>query len=400
MDELRDTHRLESTSQVELVDQLRAQLEESNTKLAIASSAAASETSSQQATVAQLTSELEKAKTVAKEQDEMRTKAINLLKTVRTKQRQTEKEKEEKEKEVAQEKAERERLAAELKKVEADVERGRSEREREIRVLREQFDKELASVRERFEREAAARKGQFELDAITTKVPSYLCLVVCIDRFQATHNQELTAKASQISTLENSVQLLSAEKASLFDQLQQRQGELESAQSHLETLQSQTGELQYQLREANDRVSLLQEELSAQPMSGSAGGAVPSEDVARFLREAEGKYEARLGDLRERMRALEKERNESEEEWSRNLTERSREVERLRRLVGEKDGEYDESVRGMREREKKISELEAVNTSLRQELDEVRAEVSKLQDAVEASKELEVGDIYITSYLY
>lgn len=128
-------------------------------------------------------------------------------------------------------------------------------------------------------------------------------------------------------------------------------------------------------------------------MSGGAGagsGSVSSEDVARFLREAEGKYEARLGDLRERMRALEKERNDAEEEWSRNLAERSREVERLRRLAGEKDGEYDESVRGMREREKKIAELEGVNAALKQESDTVRAQVVKLQDALDARKDVEV----------
>ncbi|KZW00629.1 hypothetical protein EXIGLDRAFT_604026 [Exidia glandulosa HHB12029] len=388
IEELRDTHRLESASQVELVDQLRAQLDAANAKLAAATSAAAADTSSQQAAFAQLTAELSKAKTLAKEEEEKRTKAISLLKTVRTKLVKAEKDKDDKEKEVAKEREDRERVIAEMKKVEADVERGRSEREREVRALREQFEKEIAHVRERFEREAAARKGQFELDAITTKAS------ISGHHFPPCILIELSAKNSQIATLENSVRSLSAEKASLFDQLQLRQGELESAQSHLETLQSQTGELQYQLREANDRVALLQDELSTQPMSAGgngANGSVPSEDVARFLREAEGKYEARLSDLRERMRALEKERNDAEEEWSRNLADRSREVERLRRIVGEKDGEYDESVRGMREREKKIGELEALNASLRQEMDDVRSEVAKLQDALEARKELEAS---------
>ncbi|KZW00624.1 hypothetical protein EXIGLDRAFT_761444 [Exidia glandulosa HHB12029] len=169
IEELRDTHRLESASQVELVDQLRAQLDAANAKLAAATSAAAADTSSQQAAFAQLTAELSKAKTLAKEEEEKRTKAISLLKTVRTKLVKAEKDKDDKEKEVAKEREDRERVIAEMKKVEADVERGRSEREREVRALREQFEKEIAHVRERFEREAAARKGQFELDAITTK---------------------------------------------------------------------------------------------------------------------------------------------------------------------------------------------------------------------------------------
>lgn len=181
MEELRDTHRLESASQVELVDQLRAQLDETSAKLAAASSAAALETSSQKAAVTQLTAELDKAKNLAKEEEEKRTKAISLLKTVRTKLVKAEKDREEKEKEAVREKDERERMVAEMKRLETDVERGRSEREREVRALREQFEKEVANVRERFEREAAARKGQFELDAITTKARNscFSCLNQC-----------------------------------------------------------------------------------------------------------------------------------------------------------------------------------------------------------------------------
>ena len=212
---------------------------------------------------------------------------------------------------------------------------------------------------------------------------------------QSTHDRAIAAKSSQIATLENSVRSLTNEKNDMFDQLQQRQGEIESAQAHLEVLQSQTGELQYQLREANDRVAQLVDELAdpqqrqTGPMS-PIGGGVASEDVARLLREAEGKYEARLGDLRERMRALERERSEAEEEWSRNLAERSREIERLRRLTGEKDGEYEESVRGMREREKRIAELEKVNAAGRRETEQVREDVARLQKLLDTRGEVEV----------
>ncbi|KAH7104573.1 hypothetical protein BKA62DRAFT_614648, partial [Auriculariales sp. MPI-PUGE-AT-0066] len=363
--ELRETHQLETASQTKLVDQMRAELADKSSKLAAATSAAASDASSQQTAVAQLTTELEKAKSVAKEEEEKRSKAITLLKTVRTKLVKAEKDKEEVQKELQAEREQKDKLSNEMKGVAGDIERVRSEREREVRNLRDGFDRELANVRERSEREAAARKGQYELEAITTK---------------ATHDQAVAAKQAQITTLENNVRSLTVEKSELFDQLQQRQGEIESAQAHLETLESQTGELQYQLREANDRAALLSDELADSSRSAggpgvmSSGGGMPSEDVARLLREAEGKYEARLGDLRERMRALERERTEAEEEWSRNLAERSREIERLRRLTGEKDGEYEESVRGMREREKRIAELERLNTAVRRETEQARDE--------------------------
>lgn len=61
------------------------------------------------------------------------------------------------------------------------------------------------------------------------------------------------------------------------------------------------------------------------------------------------------------MASLEKERTESEEEWSRNLALRSREVERLRVELAAKDGQQsaqmDRSVRASQEREKLADEL-------------------------------------------
>ena len=74
--------------------------------------------------------------------------------------------------------------------------------------------------------------------------------------------REIEHKKSRIVDLENTVKMLSTEKDELFDQVQLRQAETESSQSHLESLQGQNTELQYQLREASDRIALLQDEFT------------------------------------------------------------------------------------------------------------------------------------------
>jgi chromosome segregation ATPase len=155
IEELRDTHRLEGTSQTDLIAKLRTQLSTAESNLA--------SKASELLTLGQLRSDLTKAQTTAKEEEEKRTKAISLLKTVRMKLVKAEKDKEEAEKDRAEERAERSRAGEE-------VERVKAEREREVNALRKGFERELASARERYEKDLQTKKAAWELEMITTKV--------------------------------------------------------------------------------------------------------------------------------------------------------------------------------------------------------------------------------------
>ncbi len=137
MGELRDTHRMEGTSQGDLISKLCSQLAtvEGNLVSQAADLLAAE----------QLRADLTKAQTQAKEEEEKRTKAISLLKTVRMKLVKAEKDR-------AEERAERSRAGEETERVKA-------EREREV-----------AGAKERFEKDLGARKAAWELEMITTKV--------------------------------------------------------------------------------------------------------------------------------------------------------------------------------------------------------------------------------------
>jgi hypothetical protein len=110
----------------------------------------------------------------AKDEEEKRTKAINLLKTVRQKLVKAEKERDDAVKELqavkSREKEEREKDKMEKQKLHDEIDKVNSERETAIQGLKAQFDKEVASLKDRQEKELTALRGQYELEAITMKV--------------------------------------------------------------------------------------------------------------------------------------------------------------------------------------------------------------------------------------
>jgi chromosome segregation ATPase len=153
---------------------------------------------------------------------------------------------------------------------------------------------------------------------------------------QNAYAKELSHKNSQILALEKSVNTLSKDKNSFFDELQLRQAEVESSQFHLESLQSQNTEIQYQLREATDRLGLVNEELAeARRLQDSTlqGPATSAEDFANLHAMAEAKYELKIADFKRQLAIIERERSEGEVEWSRKVRDKAREVERLQSLL-------------------------------------------------------------------
>ncbi|KAH9898037.1 hypothetical protein C8Q73DRAFT_640392 [Cubamyces lactineus] len=379
IEELRDIHRLESKSQSDQIDKLRAQVEEAEKLLKAAQSTTTQveqESAKRKAEIDRLQGELDRANGAAKDEEEKRTKAIALLKTVRQKLVKAEKERDDAVKEVGtlkeSEKAEREKEKAEKARLQGEIDKAHAERETAVQGLKAQFDKEVAALKEKHEKELAALRGQFELEAITAKT---------------THVRELENKKARISDLENTVRTLSREKDELFDQLQLRQAELESSQSALESMRSQNTELQFQLREANDRVALLQEEFSDVRREQDVRVQSPgpsAEEVARLLAAAESKYEAKLSDLRRRLAEAERERDEGEAHWSKKFAERAKEVEDLKALVSLSQKSKEEESEGLHVLH---AEIEALKTEIRS----YQTQVSDLRDQLVKAAEVEAA---------
>ncbi|KAF8741912.1 hypothetical protein RHS02_03702, partial [Rhizoctonia solani] len=341
LEEVREMHKMESTSQSDLIEKLRQQLTESEALLKVAES----DTVSSKSIVLQHEDEIERLKRALKDEEEKRTKAITLLKTVRQKLTKAEKERDDVTREREKDKEDLSAARVEIERIKADAERAKSERERDIAGIRDRFDRELKETKERYEKELSARKGQYELEAITTK---------------AAHSKELSAKTARIANLESTVSNLVNEKDSLFEQCQTRQAEAESAQSHLQTVQNQLNEMQFQLREAEDRNSLLTDELDELRNGSrlSTHSPTPGPEVARLLSEAEGKFEGRLSEMRAKLRAIEKERNEAEDDWNKTLADRSKEIEKLRFALRQAEDKWIESGRVGKGMDEKVASLE------------------------------------------
>lgn len=185
--------------------------------------------------------------------------------------------------------------------------------------------------------------------------------------------------------MESSLNNATRDKNAFFDQLQLRQAEVESAQAHLESLEHQNTELQFQLRESNDRIGLLREEcaeLVREQESRVRDPVHSADDIARMVSATEVKYEAKLSEFKRNLAIMEKERYESEADWSRKLKEKVKDLEELKHVLGSatKTRENDENL--VTELKAQLSEAQgAVRTLQRQnsELPLLRDQITELE---------------------
>ena len=206
--------------------------------------------------------------------------------------------------------------------------------------------------------------------------------------------------------LEAIVKELSQAKQSLFGDLQSKTAEAESGRNELETLRNKTKELEFQLRETLERCSILEDSSSRPSRSHTTNqsfapsrnpspspnrGSSSSVEVQRLLAEAEAKAESRISDLRNKIRSLESERNDAEEEWAAKLGERVRELEKLRRVIIEKESDYAESQRVKKDQEKLAEEAEQAKKAVEREMKALRAEVEAAKMEMTAAADAEVS---------
>ncbi len=171
-----------------------------------------------------------------------------------------------------------------------------------------------------------------------------------------------------------------------------RTAELESSQHLLAQVQVQSKELQFQLRDTASRLGSLQEEL-AEVRDGGASPTLQAgpSDLATLLLEAEGKYAARLGDARNRIRILEQERIQAEEEWSRASLEDAKALDRSRKLLDEREKDNLLIAERQREADEDLSKLTASLAKAEEINRTYGVRVAELESQLAQSKEAEIG---------
>ena len=153
-------------------------------------------------------------------------------------------------------------------------------------------------------------------------------------------------------------------------------------------------ELEYQLRESNDRLALLREEYSELQREAETRSREPvtsADEMARMVSAVEAKYEARLTEMKRNISVLEKERHDSETDWSKKLREKVKELEDLKRLLG--------SATSLRENEETmVASLKAELGTVQKTNLSLQREVEELPILKERIQELQVRKWLLTPY--
>lgn len=397
LQEVQETHKHENHSLSAEIRKLKTQLTETEALFEAAQRATSNveqAAGKQKEDVSRLEKELEQAKNLAKEEEEKRVKAITLLKTVRQKLVKAEKDRDDTLTEMAaikeREKSDKEKEQVDRLNFLREVDAQRTAHLQEITDLRSQFEKDISALQERHEHEISVLRGQREMDLANAKVGvmGQAVSLVANDFYtlQNAYAKELAVKNSQTLALEKSLNSVTRDKNTFFDQLQLRQVEIESMQAHLNTMQHQNTELEFQLREANDRLGLLKEEyaeLQREAESRSREPTTSAEEISQIMSAIEVKYEAKIAEMKRNISVLEKERHESEADWSRKLKDKVRELEDLKSLLG--------SATRMRESEESMLANLKLELERTQELNEVlKRDVLELPILREQTQEMQV----------
>jgi len=108
-----------------------------------------------------------------------------------------------------------------------------------------------------------------------------------------------------------------------------------------------------------------------------------AEDMARLLSAAEAKHESKLAEVRRNLTVVEKERNDSESDWSRKLREKIRETDELKRVLQSFSITQDE-------KEGVVGTLQGEVDRFREEATSYQRQLSSLQLRVDSIKDIEV----------
>ncbi|KAK8192612.1 hypothetical protein M8818_007782 [Zalaria obscura] len=143
---------------------------------------------------------------------------------------------------------------------------------------------------------------------------------------------ELIKASTSLQDLEQQVSKFSREASSLREELELKAAQQASAQSLMDSMQDQTRELATQMKEVRERCESLEEELADAHRLLSERSR-EGETMRRLLADVEGRADARVKEMRERMDLAIEERDRAEDEASTAGRRRAREIEELKNRV-------------------------------------------------------------------
>ncbi|EFP91108.1 uncharacterized protein PGTG_16970 [Puccinia graminis f. sp. tritici CRL 75-36-700-3] len=309
-----------------------------------------------QAAIQAMKTELETTQIKLKQEEEKRAKSISLLRAVRQKLVQTEKDKNALESELnemnSNSSSKIKELQSDKRSLEDELSKLKITQEQQLSKLRHSYERENQSIRSQFEREKASTKSQFELDTITAK---------------AAYERELTNRNQKIGQSEGRLREVSGERDRLFEQLQKRQAELEDTRAQHDELKGSVDELEHQLKESQNRIHVLCEELDHLQKLNSTQDSQQG-GLQTMIQELEQTHRNKTQALELRISQLEKERMDVENELGESLRDRLAQIESLRNEARLKNIEYADSLNSTAQRNQEILKSDAERELLKNQL--------------------------------
>ena len=204
--------------------------------------------------------------------------------------------------------------------------------------------------------------------------------------------EDLTNTSSKFRELELQIAQLDRDNEGLKEDIELKTAQHASAQSLMGSMRDQTAEMAMQMKEARDRCESLEEEVAdAHRLLGERSRE--GETMRRLLADVEGRADARIRDMKERMDTAVEERDRAEDEASTMGRRRARELEDLRnkfrdteRSLKRAEEDKEELEAAQRDWKRRREELESKTEQSTQEADEIRRAMGELRDALDESE--------------
>lgn len=287
----------------------------------------------------------------------------------------------------------------ELKRMESRQEDMRTDITTQKRVIAER-DTEIENINQKLGQERSNRaraedarnRANEEVQRLETEKKQASESLDKLSRDLSKARGETSGLRSRLQEVEQRFTALERDKEGLKEETDLKTAQYASAQSLMSSMRDQTTEMAVQMKEARDRCESLEEEVADAHRLLSERSR-EGETMRRLLADVEGKTDARIREMKDRMDTAIEERDRAEDEASTAARRRARELDDLGNKVREaerslKRAEDDKEglETAQRDWKRRREELEHRFEQSAREAEEVRRAMGELRDALDESE--------------
>ena len=262
-------------------------------------------------------------------------------------------------------------------------------KESEIISLNKKINQETSS---KLKAEEGSSKAIQELQRLEVEKRQATESLDRLSKELAKSKEDLLDTKARLRDIEQQLSKHRSESAGLQEDVELKAAQYASAQSLMASMRDQTAEMAIQLKEARERCESLDEEVADAHRLLSERSR-EGETMRRLLADVEGRADARVREMKERMDVAVEERDRAEDEASMAGRKKAREFEDVRnkyrdveRNLKRVEDEKEELELAQKDWKRRREELESRAEGSRGEAEEVRKAMGELRDALDESE--------------